>query len=241
MTILKKLSNDIYYFPFSKEKDRPHLGYIKGERAALLVDAGNSPAHYNDFKKALDKEQLKTEDYCVLTHWHWDHTFGMCAFKTPVIAHTLTNKKLIEMGKWQWNEEALDKRVQEGVEIAFCAEHMRKEYSDISTIHIREADICFNDHYSLDLGNKIVEIIHVEASHGEDCVIVYVPVEKVVFLGDVYTEDYYHDLKIYKDKNLSLLQKLQDLDFEIGIHGHVAPQTKQEILAILIEMQTKAE
>lgn len=51
------------------------LGYIRGERYSLAVDAGNSRRHVEKFYAALDAAELRRPDFTVLTHWHWDHTF----------------------------------------------------------------------------------------------------------------------------------------------------------------------
>ena len=50
------------------------LGYIRGERYSLAVDAGNSRRHVEKFYAALDAAELRRPDFTVLTHWHWDHT-----------------------------------------------------------------------------------------------------------------------------------------------------------------------
>jgi len=237
--MLNKISDNIYYLAFDKDYDRPSLGYIVGEDMAIMVDSGNSPRHYHEFMNQVKKEGLMMPSYCVITHWHWDHTFGICAAEIPVIAHKLTNDKLKEMSNWIWTDEALEQRVKEKIEIEFCATHMRKEYTDISEIRVKEADFCFEDQYILDLGKKRVELIHAQSSHSDDTVFVYVPDEKIVFLGDGFTEDYYHNQVIYKDRHQSLINSLQELDFCVGIHSHLDPLSKEEIMKILIEMQAR--
>jgi len=239
--MLRKLTESIYYLPFESDNDRPILGYVKGEHTALMIDAGNSPAHLEKYLIAVTDKEFFLPSYCALTHWHWDHTFGTIGLEIPIIAHHLTNQKLLEMKQWQWDLVSLEKRVEDGDEIEFCSTHMQREYEDLSIIQIKSADILFEDRLTIDLGNKIVELIHVDSSHGEDSVLVYIPEDKIVFLGDVYTEDYYNDEKIYNEKNLSLFNSLKELDFEIGIHGHALPQTKKEILDILEEMQSRSE
>ena len=240
MSIIK-LSNSVYYLSFDPDFDRPSLGYILGKDKSLVVDSGNSPAHYLAFCKELKAVGLREPDFCAITHWHWDHTFGMPAVNKTIIANTLTNQKLNEMKQWQWSEEALDERVRDHIEIAFCADHMRKEYDDISKIEVKSADICFDERCSVDLGGKEVQMIHVASSHCDDAVVVYIPDEKIVFLGDIYTEDYYNHVAIYPEENKKLLDFLRELDFEIGLHSHVIPQTKAEILDILTEMQSRSE
>ena len=89
---LKKISNRIFYYPHQPETDRPMLAYIKGEKVALAIDAGNSASHVDEFYKALEIEGLKKPDFTVITHWHWDHTFGMHKVNGLCIANEKTNK-----------------------------------------------------------------------------------------------------------------------------------------------------
>ena len=39
---LKKLTEHIWYMPYEEERDRPNLGYIKGDKWSLAIDAGHS-------------------------------------------------------------------------------------------------------------------------------------------------------------------------------------------------------
>ena len=82
--------------PFEEERDRPNLGYIKGDKRSLVVDAGHSEAHIREFYDLLCKEGLPLPSLTVLTHWHWDHTFAMHAVKGLTIANKTTNGHLLE-------------------------------------------------------------------------------------------------------------------------------------------------
>ena len=39
---LKKLSEHIWFMPYESERDRPNLGYVKGDKWSLAIDAGHS-------------------------------------------------------------------------------------------------------------------------------------------------------------------------------------------------------
>ena len=58
MMDLKRLTEHIWYMPFEEERDRPNLGYIRGDRWSLAVDAGHSEAHTREFYRALEEEGL---------------------------------------------------------------------------------------------------------------------------------------------------------------------------------------
>ena len=74
---LIKVSDRIWYSMFEEERDRPCLGYIRGDDWSIAVDAGHSDAHVEEFYEALKKEQLPLPALTVITHWHWDHAFGI--------------------------------------------------------------------------------------------------------------------------------------------------------------------
>ena len=84
--------------PFEQDRDRPNLGYVKGKNWSLAIDAGHSAAHTKEFYALLEKENLPLPCLTVLTHWHWDHTFGMHAANGLSIANEKTNRHL---AKWK--------------------------------------------------------------------------------------------------------------------------------------------
>ncbi|WP_375345892.1 MBL fold metallo-hydrolase [Priestia megaterium] len=127
VNMLKKLTDHVYYFPHSEETDRPVLGLICGEKYSFIVDAGNSPAHASLFLEEVEKMGVPPIKGVAITHWHWDHTFGIHAMNKYTISHHLTKKKLAYLKTLRWDDDALDKRVQEGEEIEFCRDMIKKE------------------------------------------------------------------------------------------------------------------
>mgnify|MGYP003329295852 CR=1 FL=1 len=70
------------------------------------MDAGNSSDHVEKFYNGLRDLSLKLPDFTVITHWHWDHTFGMHASSGKTVACHLTSEKLIEFAKAEGGSEA---------------------------------------------------------------------------------------------------------------------------------------
>ncbi len=85
-----------YSLETTVSKDRPMLAYVKGDKFSLAVDAGYSASHVNDFYEALKMNDFGEPDFTVITHWHYDHTFGLHATKGVSIAHQNTNLFLRE-------------------------------------------------------------------------------------------------------------------------------------------------
>ena len=93
---LNRLSERIWVYPYEEERDRPNLSCIRGDRWSLAVDAGHSAEHTREFYRALEKAGLPLPELTVLTHWHWDHTFGMHAVHGLCLANEKTNGHLAD-------------------------------------------------------------------------------------------------------------------------------------------------
>lgn len=229
-----KLSEHIYYMEHDPETDRPALGYVKGEKGTFMMDAGNSPAHYNHFIEKLQENQLPLPRYLSLTHAHWDHSFGLCATTAATIAGGKTNKELEKMSHWAWDEESMQKRLETGEETAFSDANIRKEYAHRGDIKVKSTEISFNGSMTIDLGDVTCILREIVSPHCRDSVVFIIPQDGTIFLGDSYCSVPQGDTWVY-DKVLltAYIDELERIDFRLAIKGHHSPQTKEELLSEL--------
>ena len=206
---LKKLSEHIWYMPYESERDRPNLGYVKGDNWSLAIDAGHSDNHVKEFYALLKAEGLPLPSLTVLTHWHWDHTFGMHAVNGLCIANEKTNAHLLE---WKSKIES------EGpAEFLSIHESIRKEYAGGKEVIVKPADVLFSGEMTFDLGGCKVRIVESEAPHTEDSTLVYIENDKILFTGDSTCDDFMTGIK-----DATLCNKLSDTI------RHLNPQTCME-------------
>lgn len=165
-----RISDRIYYLPYDENTDRPNLGYIRGDKYSLMIDAGNSEEHVKLFMEELEKEGLKKPDFVGITHWHWDHTYGLHAVGAVSIACRKTNDLLLNMSGWSFSDEAMEARIQSGEDIPFCTEMIKKEYPDRNQIRIVPAQLVFEEKLVIDLGGITCRMLRVGGSHSEDSV-----------------------------------------------------------------------
>ena len=242
-----KVTEHIYIHPAEHYTDRPNIGLIVGEKFSLLYDAGNSAKHVEKLKSELSEQGLPHPDFVLLSHWHWDHSFGAKFWNAPVIAGRKTDEQLQKVDEWQWDDISMENRIESGEDIVFCSEMIKREYPDRSKIEVVPADIVFEGRMSINLGGFSCEIIHAKGPHSEDSVICYIPSEKFLFLGDANCKDLYgkpwefdieHEedfldniAKIPYDKVLTddFIRLLDALDFELCISGHAEIMTKNEL------------
>ena len=246
-----KVTEHIYIHPAEHYTDRPNIGFITGEKFSLLFDAGNSAVHVEKLKDELLKQGLPQPDFVLLSHWHWDHSFGAKFWGVPVIAGRKTDEQLRKVADWKWDDNSMEKRIESGKDIVFCTEMIKREYPDRNKIKVVPADIVFDGKTSIDLGGISCEIIHAKGPHSEDSVICFIPSEKFLFLGDANCKDLYGKLwdfdieheedflenvaKIPYDKELvaDFLKLLEKLDFTYCISGHSEIMTREELFESL--------
>lgn len=222
MHSINKIGNSFWYITPVSLTDRPILGMVVGKKKTLMIDAGNSEDHANYFLEELLKRGIPDPDMVVLTHWHWDHIFGLSAFpKIVSIASKETKQEMEKLIPLSWSDEALDARVREGSEIEFCAKAIKEEFPDHRDITIVLPDLTFEKRVEIDLGGVTCVVQHVGGDHASDSVIVYVKEEKILFLGDCIYPDIFSEKQNYTiNETLRLLNELEAFDAETYILSH---------------------
>lgn len=127
--LLKQITPRIWMLPGDHYTDRPNLYYVKGDDRSLAVDAGASPAHVELFYAALRQNDLPLPEVTAITHWHWDHTFGMCAVHGRTYASAGTGAQLSCVREWAWDRPAMQQREMQGLDIPFCNMCIMREYA----------------------------------------------------------------------------------------------------------------
>lgn len=218
---LTRISDRIWIYPFEKERDRPILGYIKGDNMSMAVDAGHSEAHTKVFYAALKESGLPLPKVTSLTHWHWDHTFGMHAVNGICIANRLTDSYLRQF------KQKVDEN---GTEFFLSLDKfVRREFEGNKPVIITFPDIVFDDALTIAAGNCPVRLLRSKAPHTDDSTLVFAENEKVLFLGDSAAGSFPTWLK-NPALCLALADTIASLDAEICLESHHIPQTKQDIL-----------
>ena len=62
------------------EPESVNLGLVVGSERALLVDTGSSPAQGRAVRASVAAVTDRPLAAVVVTHWHYDHAFGLAAF-----------------------------------------------------------------------------------------------------------------------------------------------------------------
>ena len=221
-----RLTQRIWVYPYEEERDRPNLIYIRGDRFSLAVDAGHSAEHVREFYRSLEEAGLPLPSLTVLTHWHWDHTFGMHAVRGLCLACERTNRYLADFRA----------RLEREGPAFFLAMHesIRREYADGKPVVVTPADLVFRGEMLLDAGGCPVRVFQAEAPHTDDSVLIEVPGERVLILGD-------SDCGVFPDWTMDpdlagrLAETVRKIDPELCLPGHGEPLSPERIIEDLLE------
>lgn len=219
--MLNKFSDSIYYMPNQDENDRPTLGLVCGEQYSLLIDCGNSTQHAKDFLNEIKKLNVPPIKYVVITHAHWDHFLGMNEFDATVIVNSQTNELLKVWQGYTFDDSSLQTYAQSNVMSDKCIEIIEAEIPNRDHFKLNSPHIIFEKTLTLDLGNKLCVLEKINSTHSNDATIIYVPDEKVIFLGDCVYGTTKDSLFHYKQSLLiPMIEDVQKYHAESFLLGH---------------------
>ena len=223
---LDRLTERIWVWPYEEERDRPNLSYIRGDNWSLAVDAGHSADHTREFYRALEEAGMPLPEITVLTHWHWDHTFGMHAVHGLCLANERTNRYL----------GVIRHRIaKEGTGFFFAMDdRIRKEYEGGKPVIVTLADLVFRDELRLNPGNCPVRVFRAEAPHTDDSTLVDIPGEKVLILGDS-TGGTFPDWTMDEALAAKLAETVRAAEPEICLPGHWTPLDPETVIQDLLD------
>ncbi len=227
---LVRISDRIWYSEYDEERDRPCLGYVRGSSWSLAVDAGHSGRHVEEFYSALEREKLPLPSITVITHWHWDHAFGMHSVSGLSAANVRTDSYLRHFTK---------KLEDEGEEAFFSLDpSIRREYSEAPgsdrtlPVIIKPADITFDGEMTLRMGDISAKLITSISPHTDDSTLVYIPEERFLFVGDsicgrfpTWDKD--------PEKAGILARTIEQVDVDLCLGGHWPVMNKHVLIDFL--------
>jgi glyoxylase-like metal-dependent hydrolase (beta-lactamase superfamily II) len=169
---LRQISPHVHIIPDNSVPLVPNVGYVIGDRAALVIDTGLGPPNgatvYEVAKRLAGERPL----YLVTTHVHPEHDLGAQAFPdtTRLIRSADQEKDIAEFGLQL--AKAFAGRSAANAELLKDAE-------------FRKSDIRFERAYDLDLGGVQAKIVAMGPNHTAGDTIVWVDAERVLFSGDL--------------------------------------------------------
>jgi glyoxylase-like metal-dependent hydrolase (beta-lactamase superfamily II) len=206
---------------------------IATRKETVLVDAGNSPRLARLLKAELIRVGLPPVSRIIYTHHHWDHTYGACEFDLPVIAHVRCRTYLQAESHKPWSQEYLQEEIRRDPRLTASYQARAHAIEDWNSFRIVLPEELFDQALSIDLDELVLELEHVGGEHADDSIIIRLPQDGVMFLGDCYYPPPLHLRGPDSAPSLEMLRELQNPAYELYVEGHDSPFTYPELIDLL--------
>jgi len=167
---LERLADGVYAFTAQGD---PNVGCIVGTDAILAIEARATPYMARQW---IDVIRSRVSDLpfgdLVLTHYHAVRVLGASAFGARrIVAHANTKALIEERGAEDWASEA---------------GRMPRLFAGAETIPgLTHPTDTFEDRMTIDLGNRVVELLYLGRGHTSGDLVVWLPEERIGFAGDL--------------------------------------------------------
>ena len=183
-----------------------NMGIIEFDEYLILIDPSPDEGTANIMKKLIEEKYKKPIKYLLVTHYHWDHTFGTPPFKEATIIGSIELRNTLErLCENEW------KKYKEGIEFP---------------------TITFNDKLKIHEKALTVECYYCGGGHTLCSTYAYFPAEKVLFTGDLLFAEIFPwagDPTTDPDQWMLVYEKMLELDFEKICPGHGPIVGREEI------------
>jgi glyoxylase-like metal-dependent hydrolase (beta-lactamase superfamily II) len=140
-----------------------NIGIVAGPSGCLVIDTGSSPEQGAEIREKAERVAGVPVVAALVTHWHYDHLFGLAAFTdVPGYAHET-------VPAWLDHPACREATAQLGVEPTALT-------APSSTFSLARV---------IDVGGRRVEAVHFGRGHTDGDVVAIVPDAGVIFTGDL--------------------------------------------------------
>ena len=206
-----------------------------------VVDTGktlvviDTYASYKLAEKAaayIEKTFKKPVSHVIITHYHWDHTFGNQVFKNAVI---IGHKYCLEDMKSEYSDPAarlsMIKKILDSIEKDHRGKpFLEKTYEELkSGFTLTLPSLTVDDKYTLKVGDLTFKLYHVPGLHTRSNLTIYVPELGLVFTRRDFHQNDLPSLEAGVDMD-KLIHSLEDIlshkkpvEFIMVGHGNPLP------------------
>ena len=214
----------------------------------LVFDANGTPAAARAVLAAIRRLTNQPVRYLVYSHWHWDHWYGAEVYADAfpgltIISHEKT-RELMAGPAIAFNQPGLDRQLPAHIdavarekahddsvdarsaEARAAAEHLERDRFFLAQKRGARhtlATLTFTDSLTLHLGERVIQVLHVDRAVTPGDAFLRLPAENLVVTGDLLVNPITYALFCYPQGWIRSLAWIDALDPATIIPGHGAP------------------
>jgi cyclase len=237
---ITKLAEGVYEI---QHEPNGNTTVIIGDRQVLVVDTCFLPSAAREDIAQIRKWTDRPVSFVLNTHFHNDHNFGnrvyMDAFPAvTVIAHTETKKEMDRFGPSSARREGqtaieyqrmLDSgKAPDGsaltdddrAQIKKAIARVQAQADELKAIKFQSATLTFDHDFTIDLGNREVQVKFLGRGNTGGDAVAYLPKEQIVITGDLVVAPIPYIYDGYPTEWVQTLQNLAQLNTDTIVPGH---------------------
>ncbi|MEL4504486.1 MBL fold metallo-hydrolase [Luteococcus sp. H138] len=149
-----------------------NAGLVIGEAGVLLVDCGSSPAQGHELAASAEALAGRPVTHVVVTHAHFDHFYGLAGVHAQAPEVVSIGHENLAAHLDGSNDPDVDPDVIRR-DLGFEPSELVAPGTPISFLH------------AIDLGDRVVELVHLGPGHSDSDLFVQIPDARIVFTGDM--------------------------------------------------------
>jgi len=236
--------------------------FVISDTGVVVFDGGGMPAMSEQIIKKIRSITDRPVTHVVISHWHGDHNFGISRFaeefpNVKFVAHEFTNE-VFHSSKINYidrqsdfinnNLEEFQNIVDTGMDSdgKEQSEVDRRDYqrlindadeliTEFDRAHVTPADITFSDTYTIESGDRRVELMHLGHANTAGDIVMWLPDEHIVSTGDIVVLPSPYAFNVPPRAWAATLRELKKLDYKMLVPGHGAIQTDTAYVDLIIE------
>ncbi|MEO8451400.1 MAG: MBL fold metallo-hydrolase, partial [Gemmatimonadota bacterium] len=216
---------------------------IIGERQVFVVDAGFLPSAAREDIAQIRRWTDKPVSFLLNTHFHNDHNLANRTYLEAfpgltIIAQAETKKDMDRFGPGSRSREekgtaSLQRMLSTGktqdgraltaderTEVKNALAQRAPGLEELKDVTFQSATLTFEDGFTVDVGNREVEVKFLGRGNTAGDAVAYLPKEKVVVAGDLVVRPIPYLYDGYPAEWIRTLERLGQLDAETIVPGH---------------------
>jgi glyoxylase-like metal-dependent hydrolase (beta-lactamase superfamily II) len=241
-----KIAEGVYAIEHATGLDRLRSGnttVIIGERQVLVVDTCFQQSHAREDIAQIRRWTDKPVAFVLNTHFHNDHNLGNRAYMDAfpaltIIAHVETKKSMDMYGPGSLRRElkglgSLQKMLETGKDPAGTAlteedrtlvksiiAARQPAIDELKQVRFQSATLTFDHDFTVDLGNREVQIKFLGLGNTAGDAVAYLPKEKILVAGDLVAYPTPNIFDGYPSEWVETMERLAALDADTIVPGH---------------------
>jgi glyoxylase-like metal-dependent hydrolase (beta-lactamase superfamily II) len=214
---VKRIAPDLYFY---WNDGSSNSAFLVTDEGVLVIDTQQHPADARRLLGEIRKVTDKPIKWVVVTHAHGDHYLGNPVFKAEG-ATLLSHRDTRGMMQKYYKDEVERRQA-----------YFKSNRLDQGALQLILADVTFDSRFSIHLGGREIQVIHLGAAQNPGDTLLYFPHARTLFLGGPFSRRNWSNYSFTPsvERWIDILRQAAKFDADTFLGGHGDVATRADVL-----------